>query len=57
MMYLTKTQWTVIWMTTVACLVAWLASTNPEPQHFVMPGVLVGGLFVWQVSQKDQERG
>lgn len=53
-MYLNKTQWLIIWLTTVACLVLWLAS-NPEPKAFVLPGLLVCGLFVWQVCHRDEE--
>jgi hypothetical protein len=53
MWYLTKTQWLVIWLTTLFCLVGWLAS-DPEPQGFILPAMLVGGLFIWQVSQGEE---
>lgn len=49
MWYPTKLQWFVIWMTTVLCLIAWLAG-DPTPEGFIMPAILVGGLFVWQAS-------
>lgn len=49
MWYPTKLQWFVIWMTTVICLIGWLAS-DPRPEAFIMPAALIGGLFVWQVS-------
>jgi hypothetical protein len=50
MWYPSKLQWFIIWMTTVICLILWLA-TNPRPVEFIMPGVLVAALFVWQVSE------
>ncbi len=49
MWYPTKVQWLVIWATTVLCLVFWLAS-NPSPEAFIMPGVLITALFFWQAS-------
>jgi hypothetical protein len=54
MWYPTKAQWFVIWLTTVVCLVLWL-QTDPEPGRFIPPGVLIAGLFVWQVSQGDKK--
>jgi hypothetical protein len=50
MWYPSKLQWFVIWMTTVTCLLLWL-TTNPRPADFILPGVLVAVLFLWQVSQ------
>ncbi len=53
MWYPTKLQWSVIWATTVLCLIFWLTS-DPTPDRFVAPILLVGGLFVWQASQREQ---
>ena len=50
MWYPTKLQWFVIWMTLIICLIGWLATKDPQPEAFIMPGVLVAGLFCWQVS-------
>ncbi len=50
MWYPSKLQWFLIWMTTFICLVAWLA-TDPRPEAFVVPAVLVAALFCWQVSE------
>ena len=49
MWYPNKLQWFVIWMTTVICLVAWLAK-DPQPDAFILPGIAVGALFFWQIS-------
>ncbi len=49
MWYPTKSQWLVIWLTTVLCLVGWLAS-DPTPEAFILPAMLIGALFFWQVS-------
>ena len=49
MWYPTKLQWLIIWLTTVVCLIFWLA-TDPQPEAFVMPITLIGGLFLWQIS-------
>ncbi len=49
MWYPTKLQWTLIWATTVLCMIGWLSS-DPQPDAFIMPFALVGALFVWQVS-------
>jgi hypothetical protein len=49
MWYPTKVQWSVIWMTTVIFLIAWLRS-DPSPEAFIMPAALVCVLFFWQVS-------
>lgn len=32
------------------CLIGWLRS-DPEPEAFIMPAMLIGGLFIWHVSQ------
>jgi hypothetical protein len=50
MWYPNKIQWLVIWIATVICMIGWLAS-DPKPEAFIMPAMLIGGLFVWQVSQ------
>ncbi len=55
MWYPTKWQWLVIWLTTVLCLVGWLA-TDPPWEAFLMPAVLVVALFLWQVSAGFAER-
>ncbi len=49
MWYPTKTQWLIIWATTVLCMVGWLR-TDPAPEAFILPVVLVGALFVWHAS-------
>ncbi len=49
MWYPTKVQWLIIWATTVLCLVGWLAS-DPPAEAFILPAVLVMGLFFWQAS-------
>jgi hypothetical protein len=49
MWYPSKLQWFVIWAATLLCVIFWLA-TDPPPESFVMPGVLVAALFVWHVS-------
>jgi hypothetical protein len=49
MWYPTKNQWSVIWVTTVIFLIAWLRS-DPSPDAFVMPAMLVCALFFWHVS-------
>ncbi len=51
MWYPTKWQWLVIWISTVLCLVFWLAR-DPRPEAFVLPAGLVGALFVWQAKTK-----
>jgi uncharacterized sodium:solute symporter family permease YidK len=55
MWYPSKLQWFLIWITTLICLVAWLA-TDPAPEGFIIPGVLVAALFGWQVSQDLVQR-
>jgi hypothetical protein len=57
MFYPTKLQWTVIWITTVICLIGFL-SGDPVPEAFIMPFTLIAGLFIWHVSgdyNKSQE--
>jgi len=49
MWYPSKLQWFVIWSVTLLCVVGWL-TTDPEPEAFIMPAVLVLALFVWQAS-------
>ena len=49
MWYPSKAQWFVIWVATLLCVICWLA-TEPTPESFVMPAVLVAVLFVWHVS-------
>ncbi len=49
MWYPTKLQWSIIWATTLLCTVLWLAK-DPGPKSFILPGLLVAGLFVWQAS-------
>jgi hypothetical protein len=49
MWYPSKLQWFVIWAVTFVCFVFWL-TTDPEPEAFVMPALLVGALFVWHAS-------
>jgi hypothetical protein len=49
MWYPSKLQWLLIWVTTVACLMGWL-TTDPPPEAFIMPGVLVAALGCWQAS-------
>jgi hypothetical protein len=50
MWYPNKSQWSVIWIVTIMCLIGWLRS-DPEPEAFLMPAMLIGGLFIWHVSQ------
>ncbi len=50
MWYPSKTQWSVIWMTTVIFLIGWLR-TDPSPDAFILPAALIGVLFFWQASQ------
>ena len=49
MWYPSKLQWFVIWAATLVCVICWLA-TDPPPESFVMPGLLVAALFVRHVS-------
>ena len=49
MWYPNKLQWFVIWAATLLCVIFWLV-TDPPPEAFVMPGLLVAALFVWHVS-------
>jgi hypothetical protein len=49
MWYPNKLQWFVIWAVTFVCLICWLA-TDPQPEAFIMPAVLVAALFIWHAS-------
>lgn len=49
MWYPTKIQWLVIWLTTVACLVAFLF-TDPNPKALFLPCMMIGVLFLWQAT-------
>lgn len=51
--YPTKTQWSVIWTSTVVALVLWLAK-DPDPESFPAPVILVAALFLWQVFQGER---
>ncbi|MGE5644241.1 MAG: hypothetical protein ACM336_00480 [Acidobacteriota bacterium] len=46
MWYPTKTQWVIIWLATLVCVIGLLAR-DPEPGAFLMPAFVVCGLFVW----------
>ncbi len=54
MWYPSKVQWFVIWAVTLCCVVCWLL-TDPAPESFVMPAMLIGALFVWHVSADFRE--
>ena len=56
MWYPNKLQWLVIWLSTVICLILWLAG-DPEPKGFLGPSLLVAALFIWQVSQGEKTSG
>jgi|GEM_PF-1108670 len=55
MWYPTRTQWIIIWATTVLCLIGFLAN-DAQPEAFIPPAMLVAGLFLWQAST-DFRRG
>ena len=56
MWYPTKIQWLVIWLSTVACMLFFLA-TDPKPQALLLPCMMIGVLFLWQAtgSPRDTE--
>jgi hypothetical protein len=54
MWYPSKLQWSVIWTATLLCVVGWLF-TDPPIESFLLPALLVAGLFVWHASADFKE--
>ena len=49
MWYPSKAQWFIIWLATLLFMIGFLA-TDPQPEQFFLPAVLIGMLFCWHVS-------